>query len=171
MEMQNLSSVNGVVLYRGKYGATQQYAKWLGLETGFPVFNLAKEKVNPTEFDFIILGSAVYAGRYYIVDWLNKNWPLLKDKPLVLFTVSGTAPDHPDIKNYFNENLKSEMREKITYFPLRGKLDLNDLNWLMRLFFKMAAKSEKDEAARLRMKHGFDYVKKENIDPVLEAAE
>ena len=52
--------MNGLILYKSKYGETKQYAEWLGEETGFPIiesdkFNIAKLK----HFDTIIICSNV----------------------------------------------------------------------------------------------------------------
>ena len=164
------SGIRGAICYKGRHGATRQYAEWIAEETGFPLFDLRRVQPRLEEFDLLILGSGVYIGRYFLTNWLNDYWPEILDKHRVLFTVSGTAPDHPDIRKYFKNNLTPDMQERMEYFPLRGKLKLKEAGFWLRLFLKFASRVEKDSDGRRRMKEGFDYVKRENIQPVVEAA-
>ena len=56
--------MKGVIVYKGKYGATRQYAEWLGAELKLAVQqaeDLTKEKLSL--FDYIIMGSSVYVGK------------------------------------------------------------------------------------------------------------
>lgn len=157
----------GAILYQGKYGSTRQYAEWIGEATGLPVFNLAKETPDLDRYDFLILGSAVYVGRMKISQWLAAHWEAIKDKPVLLFSVSGTAPEHPGIEDILTASLTPLMLDKLDYQPLRGRLRLEELSWLMRFLLKLGARIEKDEEARQRMRTGFDFVKRENIRPIL----
>ena len=56
--------MKGIVVYKGKYGATRQYAEWLGAEFALPVQpaeTLTREKL--FLFDYIVIGSSVYVGK------------------------------------------------------------------------------------------------------------
>ena len=56
--------MRGIVVYKGKYGATRQYAEWLGAELELlvqPAEKLTKGK--PSLFDYVVIGSSVYFGR------------------------------------------------------------------------------------------------------------
>lgn len=162
-------SIKGAICFRSKRDATRQYAEWLAEETGLPLFDLRKEQPDLEKFDLLVLGSAVYVGKYYLKSWLEKNWPVIRDKQLLLFTVSGTAPDHSDIDVYFKNNLTPDMQERLEYFPLQGKLKPGEVGWLLRFFLKLAARVEKDPAGKKRMKEGFDFVERRHISPIVEA--
>lgn len=169
MKKPHFLPFNGAVIFAGKYGSTQQYAEWIGEELGIPVFDINKTNPNLEKYDTLILGSAIYIGKYFIKKWMDRNWRILANKKIILFTVSGTPPNHPEIQKYFDLNISKNRQEKIEYFPLRGRLKIEDLNWFMRLFLKLGAMVEKDVEARKRMKEGFDFVSKKNIEPVVEA--
>jgi menaquinone-dependent protoporphyrinogen IX oxidase len=169
MKRQHFLPSNGAVIYAGKYGSTQQYAEWIGEDLDIPVFDINKTNPNLEKYDTVILGSAVFVGKYYIKKWLDRNWPILMKKKIILFTVSGAAPDNSEIKKYYDLNIPINRQEKIEYFPLRGRLKIEDLNWFIKLFLKMGAMLEKDVEARKRMKEGFDFVSRKNIEPVVEA--
>lgn len=56
--------MKGIIIFKGKYGATGQYAEWLGKELGLPVFtpdNYRTEDI--INCDFVIIGSSVYMGK------------------------------------------------------------------------------------------------------------
>ena len=55
--------MNGLVLYRSRYGATKQYADWIGAELRLPVID--PERVDEqllTTCDFLLIGTSVYLG-------------------------------------------------------------------------------------------------------------
>ena len=53
--------MKGIVIYKGKYGATKQYAKWIGGELGLPVEDSKDIMENELSyFDFLLIGSGVY---------------------------------------------------------------------------------------------------------------
>ena len=160
--------MKAAIFYTGKFGSTKKYAYWINERNDFPVFDLSRENPNPDEYNLIILGSSIITMKPTIQKWLMKNWPKIKDKQVLLFTVSGTEPGHPNLQQWLNNSLPKEMLEQIPYVPLRGRLVLNELPWLMRLFMKIASKVEKDPDTKKRMAEGFDYMDKTTIKPIFE---
>jgi len=65
--------MKGLVIYKGKYGATKQYAMWIGQELQLPVASADRFHIDELpKYDFFILGSSVYIGKLEIKDWLKK---------------------------------------------------------------------------------------------------
>ena len=155
------------IFYTGKFGSTQQYAQWLSEATGFSVFDLNQENPNPDDYDALILGSSIIVRKLTISKWLIANWNSIKEKPVLLFTVSGTKPGHPDLKKWLQDNLPQSIINKIKYIPLRGRLNLKTLPFLVRLTLKIGAMIEKDPNAKKRMRQGFNYMDKSSIAPIL----
>jgi len=160
--------LRGAVLFMGKYGATRQYAEWIAEETDLPLFDLGKEKPGLFAYDYYILGSSIYLGRLHIRNWLKENWPVLKSKPTLLFSVSGSPAGHPDLEEALQVSLSPEMRKKMYYVPLQGRLILEELPWFLRLMLKFVGRSQKEEETAQRMLYGFDYVEKKYIEPILK---
>lgn len=159
---------HGAILFMGKYGATRQYAQWIAEATGLPVFDLDERQPDICDYDFFILGSSVYIGKLYLGHWLHANWPVLKNKPVLLFSVSGSPPEHPDLEATLSESLTSEMRRIMAYVPLRGRLDLKQLPWFLRLMLPLVGRMQKDPETRERMMHGFDKMDRSKIEPILQ---
>ena len=76
--------MKSIIVYKGKYGATKQYAEWLGEELNLPV--LSAELADEGQLalsDFYIIGSSVYIGKLQIRKWLKKNLSVLKNKKII----------------------------------------------------------------------------------------
>ena len=92
--------MKGIIIYQGKYGATRQYAEWLGEQTMLPVEsaeNISGRQL--IDFDFFVLGSSVYVGKLTIHKWMEKNLLYLKNKKVFPmktdFCVSEGPPRRP----------------------------------------------------------------------------
>lgn len=160
--------MKGAIFFTGKFGSTQQYARWISEQTSFPVFDLNKENPDPTDYDLLVLGSSIMLMKPTIKKWLTTFWPAIKDKQIVLFTVSGTKPGHPDLQKWLNNSFSKEILMHINHIPLRGRLNLEEMPWYTQFLLRLGALVEKDAETKQRMKEGFDYVVKSNISPILK---
>jgi len=158
-----------IIVYKGKYGATQQYAQWLGEETGFPV--VAADQSDADEVDqsqMVIIGTSVYIGKLQIRKWLIENLPILKNKKLHLFVVAGTPPDQVNkLMPYVRNSVPNEIIEKMTITFLPGRLIFRKLGWWDKFLLKMGAKMTKDKNEAKGMLTDHDDVKKENLDRLI----
>ncbi len=62
----------GAIIYRSKYGSTQQYAEWLGDRLNLPVFD--PTTITPQQlanYDYLLIGSPIYIGKMLIRKWLQ----------------------------------------------------------------------------------------------------
>ncbi len=160
--------MKGAIFYTGRFGSTHQYASWISEATGIPVFNLNKTRPNPSQYDFLVLGSSVIITRPTIKKWLKANWKKIQRKPVLLFTVSGTEPGHPHLKQWLEENLPKEILEHVDYYAFRGRLNLGEVPWWIRLMLKFAAKREEDPEVKQRMTEGFDFMDKNSVKPIVD---
>ena len=162
--------MKGVVIYKSRYGATQQYAEWLAKDMGFPLMevDMVSELVL-NEFDFVIMGSSVYIGKLLIKSWLQNHAGILQKKKLILFVVCGTpASDMAKTTAIVAKNLPVALASKCGIFFLKGRLHLKKLSLLDRIALRFGARVEKDPIQKQRMMFGYDEVKRENLEPLLK---
>jgi hypothetical protein len=159
------------ICYAGKFGSTRQYAQWLAEATGAPVFDLGREDPDLTDYDALILGSSIIVMKPTIKDWLTDNWPRLRDKHVLLFTVSGTEPGHPNLDRWLHNHLPAEILDSVDYVPLRGRLHIPELPWLVRTSLWIGSLIESDPMAKRRMREGFDFMDRSSLDLILEWVE
>ncbi|HEX7846987.1 MAG TPA: flavodoxin domain-containing protein, partial [Chitinophagaceae bacterium] len=90
--------MKSMIIYKGKYGATKQYAEWIADALGQPCFYAGDESSKDLEaIDWVIIGTSIYISKLQINKWVKKNLATLKDKKIFLYLVAGT-PSHEKTK-------------------------------------------------------------------------
>lgn len=95
--------MNGLVIYKGKYGATAQYAQWLGQMFDLDVVS-TKECTSDArlrETDYFLIGTSVYFNTSLISKFLNDKKEMLKGKKISCLCAL-QCPKHTDaiVKNF-----------------------------------------------------------------------
>jgi menaquinone-dependent protoporphyrinogen IX oxidase len=159
--------VKALILYKSKYGSTKQYAQWLNQEINSDIFELDKCP-SLENYNLIILGGGIYMGKINGSDFISKNWDILKNKKVILFSTSGAEPGTPEIQNFYKNSLPQEIRSQIRYFPLSGACVYKDLTFLHKILSFIGSLFQKNPQKKYEMRHGFNRVKKDNINPILD---
>lgn len=161
--------MKGIILYKSKHGSTKQYADWLSEETGFSKLDLNKDgKPDLREYEIVIIGSWILAGRIVAHGWIKKNWSYLKDKEVLIFSVGADEPTEKLRKEYMGSSLQDEINNKVSFYALRGRFRKEDQNFMLRGMLKFASKFEKEGDLSNNMLVGIDEVKKENLEEMLQ---
>ena len=163
--------MNGLVIYKGKYGATKQYAMWIGQELRLPVASADRFPVDELpNYDYFILGSSVYIGKLEIKDWLKKNFNVLQNKKIFFFQVAASPIEQIEKRQGYNKaSLPPSILKKIQFYYLPGRMIMRNLSRWDRFMLKMGAKLAKDPVEKKAMLTDFDHVKKEKVLPIIAA--
>jgi len=163
--------MKGLVIYKGKYGATKQYAMWIGQELRLPVASADRFPVDELpNYDYFILGSSVYIGKLEIKEWLKKNFQALQNKRIFFFQVAASPIEQIEKRESYNKaSLPSTILEKIRFYYLPGRMIMRNLSAWDRFMLRMGAKLAKDPIEKKTMLTDFDHVKKENTFPIIAA--
>jgi len=161
--------MKGIIVYKGKYGATAQYARWLSESTGLPLLDFAKATPGALAgYDLVILGSSVYVGNLVLAKWLDQNANLLIEKKVLLFIVCGATADNPaQQQQLLDRNLGRALRRAVKSFFLPGRCIISGLSWKDRLMLKIGAWMEKDPKNKAVMKAGFDNMARGKLDQLV----
>jgi menaquinone-dependent protoporphyrinogen IX oxidase len=164
-------AANGTVICKSKYGATLQYATWIGDELKLPV--VVPERMDArilSACDFLLIGSSVYVEKLLIRDWLRQNRTLLQNKRLFLFVVCATPSSEPEKQaGIIDQNIPKGLIAPEDIFFLPGRVVIQDLSLMDGLMIKIGARLEKDPVKKQVMLSGIDAVKKENISEILKS--
>ncbi len=162
--------MKGLVIYKGKYGATKQYAMWIGQELQLPVASADRFHIDELpKYDYFILGSSVYIGKLDIKDWLKKNFNVLQNKKIFFFQVAGSPVEQIEKRQSYNKaSLPPDILQKIQFYNLPGRMIMRNLSGWDRFMLKMGARLTKDPAEKKAMLTDFDHVKKEKVIPIME---
>ena len=133
--------MNGIIIYKSKYGATKKYAEWLKEETGFKAVTTSEADVNSLgSYDVIVLGGGVYASGIACVSFLRKIYPKIKDKKIIVFTCGASPYD----EKFFNQVVQMNMKGDLSGIPVfycRGGFDFKGMTFMDRTLCKMLRKS------------------------------
>jgi len=164
--------MNAIIIYQGKYGATEQYAHWLG--TALNVNYLNARDITPAYLrghNTVILGSSVYVGKLVIAKWLHDNAGALTGKKIFLFIVCGTtANDAAEKQRLIANNLDAAMQVATQVFFVPGRCVVSKLSWRDHFILKMGAWMQKDPVKKAAMMQGFDRMDQKSLDGLIAAA-
>lgn len=163
--------MKGVIIYKSKYGATAQYARWLSAELNLDYFETNElDNDDLDEYDYLILGTSIYVGKMLLKNWLKSHLPQILSKKIFLFSVCGTPVDQKNkLNSYVSASVPEEIRNKCDIFFLPGKLKIKELSLLDRFILKIGANLAKGAATKKAMLTDYDAVKKENLLDLINA--
>lgn len=160
--------MKGIIIYKGKYGATLQYADWLGDALGLPVFPAGDETLSAfAKADYVIMGSSIYIGKLQLREWMLNNQALLLDKKLFFFLVCGTPlNEQAKLEQFIEKNAPPLIRQRCSFYFLPGRLVFKKLSWTDRLLLRMGAWLGKKKGETIVMKD-YDEVKEAHLQSLI----
>lgn len=167
-----------VVIYKGKYGATQQYARWIADELQCDMMDADHFLRKDFEkYDNIIYGGALQAGGIKGFDLIKRNRMKLLTKKVVIFAV-GLNTDNKDNRIQVREiNFdKMELAGMTLYYckgafdPARVKgMDKAIISMTLKMLEKKSRNTWTEDEIRIYhdMTEGADYVDRKYIEPIV----
>lgn len=133
--------MNGIIIYKSKYGATRKYVEWLVEETGFDTIETSKAKARELQkYDIIILGGGVYATGIAGISFLQKNIKALQDKKVIVFCDGASPFDEQAFEEIKKQNRKGNL-QTIPFFYCRGGWDMEAMSFVDRNLCQMLRKA------------------------------
>jgi menaquinone-dependent protoporphyrinogen IX oxidase len=163
--------MSGIIVYKGKYGATSQYAHWLADDLDLPLSEATFENQQILDYcQYVILGTSVYVGKLQLAKWIRQHREMLAKKKIFLFIVCATPATEADKLNaILKKNIPPDLLRNTQAFFLRGRMKKKDLSAFDRFVLKMGASLVKDPIERRNMLTDFDEVRKENLTDLIRA--
>ena len=171
--------MNGVILYKSKYGATKKYADWISIKTGFPIIEINKAKLEEVQkFDTIILGGGIYASGITGLSFLRKNIKNIQNKKIIVFCVGASPYEEKAMNEIVAHNMKDSLIS-VPCFYCRGIWDMASMGVidksLCTMLRKAVAKKPPEEyelweqALMAAGENYCDWTDEKYIEPILEA--
>lgn len=137
-----------IIVYQSKYGSTAKYAGWLAEELGCGI--VCKKSLNIEmlqKYNTIIYGGALYAGNISGISLITKNWEIIKDKNIAVFTVGLANPLITEqFASVISKNFTNEQKRHIKIFHLRGAINYTKLSIIHKIMLSMHIHSLKKKA-------------------------
>ena len=135
--------MKSIVIYKSKYGSTKTYAEWIAEELecdAVEVKSVSAEEL--LGYDNIVYGGGLYAEVIAGVNLITKNFDMLSDKKIAVYTTGITPLDCREYydKMVIEKNFKPEMADKIKVYNFLGKMVVNELSLVHRTALKTLKK-------------------------------
>ncbi len=162
--------MKGVIVYKSKYGATTQYSNWLADELGLPLVKAEEfDSKSLSDFDFVILASSIYIGKWLLRDWVKQNADVLKSKKLFFVMVCGTpSSDFKEQERLANTNIPSSLAKNSNVMFLRGRVVIKKLSLMDKLALRFASSMVNDPLKKKEMTEGYDEVSRANMVDIIK---
>jgi menaquinone-dependent protoporphyrinogen IX oxidase len=169
-----------LVMYFSKYGSTKKYAEWIASELNGDIFDIKNIKQNILEnYNTIILGTALYAGKLEGLEIIINNYENIKNKKIVIFTCGladySKTENINTIQKRIANILSEKIMENIKIYYLRGDIDYKKLNLMHKIMMwmlkKMIMKKEEinEEGKDFLKTYGqkTNFMNKDNINEII----
>lgn len=166
---------NCVVIYKSKTGFTEKYANWIAEDLGCEAYPLENvNMINLSDYDLIIFGGGIRAGRIDGIGFVNKIRTRLPVKKLVIFATGGTPSNETDAI----ERVKSMNVPKnsgIPFFYFQSGFNYEKMKGMDRLLMNMVRgmmRRTKDKDGiqnemTAAMKNSYDHSSREFVEPLV----
>lgn len=187
------------VIYAGKYGTTEKYAGWIAEALSADVFDVNKIKASDlADYEKIVFGGAIHAGRILGIDFLKKNMNVLEDKNITVYAVGLNVDDEETRKecvelNFFKQPLAvnrifgsgkrsltplEERMGQISCFFFKGAYDPAKISGMDKTMMGMVKKmisgkasseiTDSEKELLNAIENGADYTSREQIYELVE---
>lgn len=135
-----------LVLYKSKYGATEQYARLLAQTQQWDICPLADcNTKNLKEYDGILFAGGIYASGIAGIRELKKQFGEIKDQKIAVFCVGASPMDEKNLLEIKQRNLRGKL-SGIPLFYGRGAWDESKMSFKDRLLVGMLQKAVSKKA-------------------------
>ena len=163
-----------LLIYKSKTGFTEKYAKWISEEIECDVVNISNiQNVNFKNYDIVIYGSRIHAGR---IDGLERIKKLNLGNKLIIFATGATPKENNSIQEVWKNNLSEVELKTIKHFYIPAGMNYEKMGFLDKTIMKMASimlekkndKSEVDIGIQNSIKKSYDISDKSRIKPLID---
>ena len=163
--------MKGIIIYKGKYGATEQYAHMLAESTKFLLAKPEELRENDLDrYDCIILGSSIYIGKLQLKAWMADHAGELRKKKLFIFIVCGTRPDDKTkTDQIIRDNIPAELKSVARIYFLRGRMNKKKLSFMDGFMLRVGAFLTRNPVDKKNMLTDYDEVSTANLFPLVQS--
>ena len=168
--------MKNIVLYKSKYGNTDQYASWIAEELNWEIRDFSKFKKSEIKnYQNIIFGSGVYMGK---MNKLKKALNWFEDKPIIFYACAGNNNVEKDIEHIKKTNFTDQQLAFHKFFYLPGGVDFTKIKgvfkMMLNVFRKIMEKKKDKTADEKAILEGFtnptNFVDKKHIESIVAYA-
>ena len=165
-----------VIVYNSKTGFTEKYAMWLKEALSADCYRLEDtKKLDFSDYDAIIFGGWVCAGRVSKAKWFCDRLPAWKDKRLALYAVGGSPRENPDVDTLLATGIPAGYPHAKA-FSCQGGYAYEKMDMPSKMAMKMFAKAlksrkkqtEEEKLMAEMISRSYDITDRKYTEPIIE---
>lgn len=130
--------MKAMIIYVSQTGFTEKYAKWLAEELGGSCVPYKERgKVRLEDYDVLVFGGWLHAGKVRNLKWFQEQTAALKGKRLAVFAVGAAPTEGQSMEKLRDDNLTKEEQARIGFFYLPGGMCYEKMGTASKLMMKM----------------------------------
>jgi menaquinone-dependent protoporphyrinogen IX oxidase len=169
-----MTKMKKVVVYKSKTGFTQKYAYWIAEDLHCEVINLEKFSISEADqYDIIIFGGGIHAGRINGIKFIQNNLSLLSNKKLIVFATGATPPIDKEVERFRQNNIPNTIDIAFFYFQSgmnytrMGGTDKLLMGMLKAVLNAKKNKSDVEQGTIDAIQNSYDYSSQSQIEPLI----
>lgn len=166
-----------LVVYKSRTGFTQKYAQMIAEEMNCTIVDNKSVKTGiMSEYDTVIFGSRVHAGRIDEYKKAKEMFQQSNAKRFILFATGATPiASEKAVEDIWNQNLSADELINTPHFYIQSGLCYEKMPFLDKLIMKMVAsilkksknKSDQDKGFEQAISGSYDISSKDYIKPLI----
>lgn len=166
-----------LVVFKSKTGFTEKYARWIADELHCEAVSADKfNALKLAQYDVVIFGGGIHAGRINGIKLIKNNLLLLAGKKVIIFATGATAPIPEENERFRKDNVPGDMDIAFFYFQSgMNYAKMNGSDKLLMGVLKAALKVKKNKSdvekgAMDAIQNSYDYSSRDQIEPLVNYA-
>jgi hypothetical protein len=166
--------MKAIVIYQNHHSTTEEYALSIAKELNCEIYLSEKVTKKVLEScDILVFGSPIYGCFLDGLSFLKTHWNRIKNKEVVIFSVTSDSEETPNIKKSY-QMIPCSIKNKVKYFKLsetdNNLLDLS--HQLFSTFFKNSWNKHYTVSSRRisRIVQYINSLKKKELEPANKKA-
>lgn len=169
-----MNSMKKVVVYKSKTGFTEKYAHWIAEALHCEAMRLENFVIpKVVEYDVIVYGGGIHAGRINGIKFIQNNNLLLAGKKLIVFATGATPPINEEVERFRKANIPNDNGIAFFYFQSgmnygkMGGVDRFLMSTLKAVLKAKKNKSDVEQGTIDTIQSSYDYSSQNQIEPLI----
>ncbi len=169
-----MNNMKKVVVYKSKTGFTEKYAHWIAENLHCDAVCLERFVISEAaQYDVIIFGGGIHAGRINGIKFIKNNVLLLAKKKIIVFATGATPSISEEVERFRKDNIPDGMDIAFFYFQSgmnyarMGGADKLLMGMLKAVLSVKKSKSDIEQGTINAIENSYDYSSQSQIEPLI----
>lgn len=169
-----MTNIKKIVVYKSNTGFTEKYAHWIAEDLCCDAVRL--EQISTSEmsqYDVVILGGGIHAGRINGIRYIKKNISSMKIKRIIIFATGATPAIPEEIERFRKTNIP--YGKDIEFFYFQSGMNYTKMHGtdkmligMLKAFLKMKkSKSDVEKGTADAIQNSYDYSNRNQLTPLI----